>query len=210
MDNTDNINGSEEAKESKGNKEVAEQKKASIYEKLSFIISFLALLLSVIALFTVTQINFSGDAKDIVNAINENTKATRNIIERNAIGIEFTDPVLEEFNSWNDPIITDWYNNPKKSNLNCGTLGDIGRSLGATIIVSNPPENVLIEVYITKKDYTEIQAGFWPTPTTKDIIPDMTMRSFDFVVCDKTPHQIVIVVRDSNKNILKHKSFSIK
>ena len=177
---------------------------------ISLIISLASLVIATIALCTVTKIDFSGNAEKIVTAINENTKATKDILERNAIGIEFTDPPLEKLNSWNDPLINEWYNNPKKLNLDCGTLGNIGRLLGATILVSNLPKNAEIEVYITKKDYTENQPGFWKTPETKDRIKNMTMKSFDFVVCDKTPHQIIIVVRDTVSNeILKYEAFTI-
>ena len=175
------------------------------------IIACLSLLISGIALITVQKIDFTGNAEKIVTAIEKNTKATRDITERNAIGIEFTDPPLEKVNLWNDPIINSWFNNPKESNLDCGSMGNIGHLLSATVIVSNLPEDTVIEAYITKKDFTEVQPGFWDTPKTKDRIPNMIMKSFDFVVCDKVTHQIIIVVRDTDSNsILKYESFTIK
>jgi hypothetical protein len=178
---------------------------------LSILISFVALIVSIVALISVVHVDFSGESREIVLAIEDNTKATNEIIERSAIGIEFTDPPLDRVNSWNDSVINTWYNNPKNSTVACGNLGNTGRVLGATFIVSNKPQGSSIETYITKQDYTENSPGFWQTPKTKDTIPNMIMKSFDFVVCDKTPHQIIIIVRDNTtKEILKYESFTIK
>lgn len=181
------------------------------HEIITFSLSSISLLISLIALFVVQKIDFATDSKKIVNAIEINTKTMKDILERNDIGIEITDPPLEKVNSWNNPIINSWFINSKKSCMDCGSLGKIGHLLGATVIVSNFPKNTNLEVYITKKDYTENEPGFWKTPETKDRISNMIMKSFDFVVCDKTPHQIIILVRDTISNvILKYESFTIK
>lgn len=188
------------------------------FEIISIIIAIASLIITFFVWDSIQKVDFSGDAMIITSAIHNNTedtmkltKAMNDLAENSSIGIDFTDPPLEKVNSWNDPMIDAWYNNPKKNWANCGGEENNGRVLNATIILTNVPSTAYIEAWVTKRDYSQIQDGFYPTPNKKEI-PNMTMKSFDFVVCDKTPHQIIVLVKDnnSNKSILKYESITIK
>lgn len=188
-------------------------------EYVQHIIATLALIITIIGLFVIARVDFAGFAKDVTEKIEMNTRkiemntnATREIIERNSIKIKFTDPPFSKVNSWDEPMISNWFDSPKKNNMDCGSMGKIGRLLGSTFIVSNiSEEKAVVEVYLTKKDYTARQDGVYTTPATKDLIKNMIMKSVDMVICDNTPHQVIVVIRERDTNdILKYDTFTIR